>query len=139
MKRFVCILAIPAVVCAILLLNLVTFKVGISTAHACGSYSINGSTTKVEEGNPSATIYFSLWYNSCNQQNFTSANITSGSVLSLFVEVCRNSGPNGGALCAINYNCPSTGICNSPGVYSPNNTAYARIYTPAVIVTGSSF
>jgi hypothetical protein len=138
MRRFVYILAIPAVVCAILLLNLVAFKVGIGTAHACGSYKINGSTTVVSEGN-NATISFSLWYNSCNQQNFTSANITSGSEGGLIAIVCRNSGPDGGRLCASNTNCPSQGICNSPGVYSPNNTSYAEILTPTVVVYTSSF
>ena len=138
MKRFVCILAIPAVLCAILLLNLVTFKVGIGTVHACGSNKINGSTTVVFEGS-NANISFSLWYNSCNQQNFTSANITSGSEGGLTVIVCRNSGPNGGRLCATNTNCPSQGICNSPGVYSPNNTSYAQIQTPTVNVSTSSF
>jgi hypothetical protein len=138
MKRFVCILAIPAVVCAILLLNLVTFKVGMGTAHACGSSAIKGSSTEVRDKTTNATISFSLWYNSCNQQNFTSANITSGSI-KLFVDVCRNPGPDGGALCEDNTVCPTTGICNSPGVYSPNNTSYSVIDSGYETVVTSSF
>lgn len=139
MKRFVCILAIPAVVCAILLLNLVTFKVGIGTAHACGTYKINGSTTVVLEKSNAALISFSLWYDSCKQQNFTSADITFNSENTLSVTVCRNPGNGLPRLCATRANCPSTGVCDGPGVYSPNNTAFAQIDTSSVTVQTSSF
>ncbi len=54
------------------------------TAHACGTSIIPASTTTIYR---SATgfVVFSLWYNSCNQQNFTSANVTSGYVQGLIV------------------------------------------------------
>jgi hypothetical protein len=105
-------------------------------AHACGQYIISSSTTTVATG--SGVVTFSLWFNSCNNQNFTSANVWSGSINGYDVTVFRNSGPDGGATSASTYNCPSTGICNSPGVYSPNNSAYASIYLYSNIRINSS-
>jgi hypothetical protein len=144
MKRFARILAISAVLCTLLFLNFVVFKVGSSsTAHACGKYAVNYSEVQFSNGgNQPVGGHFALWYNSCNGQNYTEVDTTSSSRdTNMSVEVCRNSGPDGGALCSGSTYCLNhePGICDSAGVYSPHNTAYAILYTSATILTGSSF
>jgi len=132
MNRVVRISTIAVILCVALTGGSLIYK--HSTAHACGNSIVSASTTRVDYPPPTAgaivTIIFSLWYNSCNQQNFTSANIISGSVSGLNVFVNRNAGPDGGRAGAGSNSCPTTGICNSPGVYSPNNTSYGTIQIP---------
>jgi hypothetical protein len=143
MNHIICISTIAVILCVALTGGSPIYK--HDTAHACGSSIIPASTTTFhfidyDNHNIFVTIIFSLWYNSCNGQNFTSANIVGGSYSVLKVFVDRNSGPDGGAIGAGNSgNCPSTGICNSLGVYSPDNTAYATITLDNgdIISTGS--
>ncbi len=140
MNRVVRISTIAVILCVALTGGSLIYKHG--TAHACGSNIIPTSTTRLDfiDNNTFVTIIFSLWYNSCNQQNFASANITSGSFSGLQVVVVRNAGIDGGTIGEGNSNCPSKGVCNSPGVYSPDNTTYAQILLGnGDIITTASF
>lgn len=129
MKRIAFICVIATFLAAVLVGG--TVAVNHPTAHACGSYVVSGSTTEAEFyiNNQWTYISFSLWYNSCNSTNWGSANITGGSLPahSWSVEVGRLSGPDGGAETLSTGCSNSTGVCNSPTVYSPNNKALALI------------
>lgn len=115
----------------------------VKSARACGTYKINGSTTEIiyKSVLPNAIISFSLWYDTCTSSNFTSSNVIQGvePVGSYFACVHRNSGPDGGDLEKCNANCPSTGVCNSPEVKSPNNTSYSRVFDTNFDSSSSSF
>lgn len=116
-----------------------------STAHACGNSIVSGSTTVANFflNGKWTTISFSLWFNSCTSQNFGSANIINGSLPanSWTVEVTRLSGPDGGTETLASGGCPSTGICNSPGVFSPTNKAFTfiNLSTPDSTIQTSAF
>jgi len=101
---------------------------------------VGSNTTLGDPGNNLAGITLSLWYNTCNQQNFARMDIYSGSALStVFLAVIRQTGPDGGKLVAANNNCPKSGVCNSPGVYSPNNKSQAWLQDPYVILLTDNF
>src|SRR5713226_9260979 len=101
---------------------------------------VGSNTTLGDPGNNAAGITLSLWYNTCNQQNFARMDIYSGSVSStVTLWVVRQSGPDGGKLVATNNNCPKSGVCNSPGVYSPNNKSQACLLDPYVILCTDNF
>ena len=125
-KRFIRIFAVAAVLSSVLFAGAIGYK--HSTTHACGTFIIPNSTTTASSFNkPLATIVFSLWFNSCTGNNFTRANVTSGSVSNYTIYVVRESGPDGGIISSDSSTCPASGICNSPNVYSPHNLASAGI------------
>lgn len=140
------IITITATICAAMVISLIGLNIFISKVSAsmghtssvsvkslpssstsCGSYAIAGSTTLLKVVGTLGQVSFSLWYDTCSSSNFTSANIIAGSINNMSSCVHRNSGLDGGSLDKCNNSCASTGICNSPEIFSPDNTSYAWV------------
>lgn len=104
-----------------------------STAHACGSYMINGSRTTINYTPPgiSESVVLSLWYNSCNSNNFTQANAT-GIVDDVIVQTRRSDGAVSSRTV-----CGANGTCTSEGIYSPTLTAQACVSLVTAGLTGT--
>jgi hypothetical protein len=134
------VISVALVLCTLLFAGSLVYQ--RTTAHACGSYKLSGSHVDFSYNAPTGDyvhVYFELWYNSCNSTNYAHMYAYSGGSY-IILEVTRFSGPDGGQVSYNNLNCPYTGSCNTPAVYSPNNKAQAWIYTgDGIVVYGDSF
>jgi hypothetical protein len=137
MRRFAHPIAAAVLLAAILFTGSMVMKA--DTAQACSFYQVPGSHVDFFEFDQNINVSLTLWYNNCTGssdygKNYAEINIYTGSAAHApDVFVHRLKGPDGPDTALTNFNCPTSGICDSPKIYDKNEKAQACFQDPYLI------